>query len=121
MSGKTLTPEERAAVTAEILSIIDRLNPDYQKCAFLYAQMLTADSQNGSGQDPDPADQKKRFSLAAYTMQQRYEAEAADPQTSAERRDTAKEGARLCGILHRTLQESTAAAADQDAKRGDSA
>ena len=120
MSGKTLTPEERAAVKAEILSLIDRLNPDYQKCAFLFAQMLTADRQNGSGQDPDPADQKERFSLAAYTMQQRYKAEADDQQTSAERRDIAKEGGRICGILHRTLQESAAAAADQDAKRGDS-
>lgn len=121
MSGKTLTPEERAAVNAEILSIIDRLNPDFQKCAFLYAQMLIADGKNCAGQDPDPADQKKRFSLAAYTLQQRYEAEAADPQTSAERRDTAKEGARLCGILHKTLQEHAAAAADQPQKRGDSA
>ena len=83
--------------------------------------MLIADGKNCAGQDPDPADQKKRFSLAAYTMQQRYEAEAADPQTSAERRDTAKEGARLCGILHKTLQEHAAAAADQPQKRGDSA
>ena len=121
MSEKRLTPEERAAVETEILSIIDQLNPDFQKCAFLYAQMLIADQRNDTGQDADRTAQKKRFSLAAYTLQQRYEAEAADPQTDEERRDTAKEGARLCGILHQTLQESAAAAADQQQKRGDSA
>ena len=121
MSEKRLTPEERAALDTKLLSIIDQLNPDFQKCAFLYAQILIADSKNGTGQDADRTEQKRRFSLAAYTLQQRYEAEAADPQTDEERRDIAKEGARLCGILHQTLQESAAAAADQQQKRGDSA